>query len=62
MKIALISREYPPDSAWGGVATVYHEMANALVRQGHEVHVICQAIGKPHDFTDRRRGSTPCRD
>ena len=49
MKIAFLSREYPPDTAWGGLATVYDSLARALTERGHEVHVICQAIGKPAD-------------
>jgi glycogen(starch) synthase len=47
MKICFITREYPPDSAWGGIAYVYYELALELVRQGHEVHVVCQSVGKP---------------
>ena len=50
MKIAFLSREYPPDTAWGGLATVYDSLARALTERGHEVHVICQAIGKPADY------------
>lgn len=66
MRIAIVSREYPPDSAWGGVAIVYHNLAPALSRQGHEVHVICQAVGKPRDYVDEgvfvhRVGTNPKR-
>lgn len=66
MRIAIVSREYPPDSAWGGVAIVYHNLAPALSRQGHEVHVICQAVGKPGDYVDEgvivhRVGTNPKR-
>lgn len=50
MKIAFLSREYPPDTAWGGLATVYDSLARALTERGHEVHVICQAMGKPADY------------
>jgi glycogen(starch) synthase len=52
MKVAFLSREYPPDSAWGGIATVYHTLACALAARGHEVHVICQAASEPQDFID----------
>jgi glycosyltransferase involved in cell wall biosynthesis len=52
MKVAFLSREYPPDSAWGGIATVYHTLACALAARGHEVHVICQAASEPRDFID----------
>jgi glycogen(starch) synthase len=52
LKVALLSREYPPDTAWGGIATVYYSLANALVKEGHTVHVICQATGKPRDYIE----------
>jgi len=47
MKIVLLTREYPPDTSWGGVATYYYSLATALVRRGHEVYVICQAVTEP---------------
>jgi glycogen(starch) synthase len=46
MRIAILTRNYPPDSFWGGDAVVYHNLARGLAQRGHEVHVICQAIGK----------------
>ena len=49
MKIAFLSREYPPDSPWGGLATLYHALAQALADRGHETHVVCQAHGQPKD-------------
>jgi len=66
MRLAIVSREYPPDSAWGGVATVYHNLALTLSRQGYEVHIICQAVGKPKDYVDEgvfvhRVGTNPKR-
>lgn len=53
MRIAFLTREYPPDTAWGGVATVYHNLARVLSEQGHEIHVICQAVGKPKDYIEQ---------
>jgi len=66
VKVAFLSREYPPDTAWGGVATVYYSLAYGLVERGHEVHVICQAVGKPRDLVDdgvfiHRVGTNPKR-
>ena len=46
MRIAFLTRNYPPDSLWGGDAVVYHNLARGLAGRGHEVHVICQANGK----------------
>ncbi len=66
MKVAFLSREYPPDTAWGGIATVYHDLAHALTERGHEVHVICQAVAEPNDHMDNgvfvhRVGTNPKR-
>lgn len=50
MRIAYLSREYPPDTLWGGEAIVHYTLTSALAKHGHEVHVICQAIDKPKDL------------
>jgi len=52
MKLAIVSREYPPDSAWGGVATGYYNLAQGLAQRGNQVHIICQAVGNPTDYVD----------
>jgi glycosyltransferase involved in cell wall biosynthesis len=43
MRICLVSQEYPPDTAWGGVGTQTWTKARALVRLGHEVHVLSRS-------------------
>lgn len=43
MRICIISREYPPDSGWGGIATYSYHQAHGLVALGHEVEVISLA-------------------
>lgn len=53
MKVAFLSREYPPESAWGGIATMYHTLSHALADSGHEVHIVCQAVGGQRDFVDK---------
>lgn len=40
MRICLISREYPPDTGWGGIGTVMYHLGRGLVRRGHDVHVV----------------------
>lgn len=52
MRIAIVSREYPPDTLWGGESIVYYNLARELAKRGHEVHVICQAVGKPLDLIE----------
>jgi glycogen synthase len=44
VKIAFISREFPPDSHVGGIGTYTATAANLLAKRGHEVHVICLGI------------------
>jgi glycogen(starch) synthase len=66
VRVALLSREYPPDTVWGGIATMYHTLSHALAERGHEVHVICQATSRPGDFIDNgvfvhRVGTNPKR-
>jgi len=41
MRICLLSREYPPDTGWGGIGAYTQQFAGALAQAGHEVHVVC---------------------
>ena len=50
MKIAFLTRNYPPDSLWGGDAIVYYNLARGLAQRGHEVHAICQATRQAGEF------------
>lgn len=43
MRIALISREYPPETGWGGIGTYVHRLAHAMAALGHDVHVIARS-------------------
>src|SRR3972149_3337968 len=66
MKIAFLTRNYPPDSLWGGDAVVYHNLTRGLAERGHEVHVICQATGKAAEYVQdgvfvHRVGTNPQR-
>lgn len=45
MKIAFISFEYPPDTAYGGIATYVEQAANMLQKKGHQVEVF---TASPH--------------
>ncbi len=40
MRICLISREYPPDTSWGGIGAYTFQHARALKELGHDVEVI----------------------
>lgn len=43
MKIALLSFEYPEETGFGGIGTYTWYQARALVKLGHEVHVLAGA-------------------
>jgi len=43
MKIALLSFEYPPETGYGGIGTYTWFQARALVKLGHQVHVLAGA-------------------
>lgn len=45
LRIAYISFEYPPDSAFGGIATYVAQVSNLMVSRGHNVEVFCSS---PH--------------
>lgn len=40
MRIALVSQEYPPETAKGGIGTQTYAKAHGMARRGHEVYVI----------------------
>jgi hypothetical protein len=54
MRICLISREYPPETAWGGIGIYTYNLSHALAELGHEVHVITQAGKSAMDYIDEK--------
>jgi glycosyltransferase involved in cell wall biosynthesis len=52
MRLALVSCEYPPETAHGGIATQTYMKAHGLARRGHEVHVISAARGTGRRYSD----------
>ncbi|MDQ2999782.1 MAG: glycosyltransferase family 4 protein [Fibrobacterota bacterium] len=55
MKIGILSREFPPLTHVGGIATYSAAAADLLARNGHEVHVVCNG---PKTEIVSRRGVT----
>jgi glycosyltransferase involved in cell wall biosynthesis len=55
VKIGILSREYPPLTHVGGIATYSAAAAELLARGGHEVHVVCNG---PEADVSTRRGVT----
>jgi glycosyltransferase involved in cell wall biosynthesis len=57
MKICLVSQQYPPETAQGGVGTQTWNKARALARLGHTVHVLsCAARPGPDPRTETDAG------
>jgi glycosyltransferase involved in cell wall biosynthesis len=44
LRIALVSQEYPPETAKGGLGTQTHLKAHGLAALGHEIHVISRSL------------------
>lgn len=53
LNICLISREYPPDTAFGGIATFSRDTALMLTARGHRVTVFSQSLGPGQVFDDQ---------
>ncbi len=47
LSILFLSTEYPPETGWGGIGTYTYNMAKALAKRGHEVHVLSAAPHQP---------------
>src|SRR5690348_203379 len=57
MNVCLVSQEYPPETARGGIGTQTWNKAMSLSRLGHTVHVLtCVAADGPDLRTETCRG------
>lgn len=54
MKICLISREYPPETGFGGIGTYTYQLAQGLTSKGHDVTVISQAVESERIYKDKK--------
>jgi glycosyltransferase involved in cell wall biosynthesis len=67
MRIALVSQEYPPETAHGGIGSQMQAKAHGLASLGHKVHVISTGLdGRAYESEDqgvhviRIAGFDPC--
>lgn len=51
MKIALVSQEYPPETARGGIGSQTYTKAHGLAALGHQVYVISRSITSDKQVT-----------
>src|SRR5262249_28379093 len=56
MRVLVLSREYPPETAWGGIATYARAHALALRTLGHDVTVISASAPGSRDSLAERDG------
>lgn len=52
MKVCLLSREYPPETGWGGIGTYTYNLAHGLAELGHEVDVISMSTDCEKEYLD----------
>lgn len=45
LKICIVSREYPPETLWGGIGTFTYNLAHGLKNIGHDMDVVCLTLG-----------------
>jgi glycosyltransferase involved in cell wall biosynthesis len=56
MKVCLVSQQYPPDTARGGVGTQASNKAHALASLGHTVHVLSRSTGSAPSVSTEHDG------
>ena len=52
MRIAFVSYEYPPDTAYGGIATYVYQAAKMLRERGHQVEVFAASPNRAGTETE----------
>lgn len=55
MRICLLSKEYPPDTGWGGIGAYNYQIAHGLKEIGHDVEVISLAARHTPGKSDKPR-------
>ena len=46
LNICIVSREYPPETLWGGIGTFTYNLAHGLNNIGHKVYVLAFTLGE----------------
>jgi glycogen synthase len=53
MRVALVSQEYPPETAHGGIGSQTYLKAHGLASVGHDVHVVSHSTdGRQREYVD----------
>jgi glycosyltransferase involved in cell wall biosynthesis len=56
MNILFLSKEYPPETGWGGIGTYVYNIAHALSDRGHSVHIITLAYKSSPEHKEQKIG------
>ena len=52
LNVCIVSREYPPETLWGGIGTFTYNLAHGLKNIGHAVDVVCFTLGNEAHYND----------
>ncbi len=56
MNILFLSKEYPPETGWGGIGTYIYNIAHALSERGHSVHILSLAYKTHPEYKEQKTG------
>lgn len=52
MNICILSREYPPETGWGGIGNYTYRLSQGLSKLGARVHIIAQSLDTDKEYID----------
>ncbi|MBI3812842.1 MAG: glycosyltransferase family 4 protein [Nitrospinae bacterium] len=56
MNILFLSKEYPPETGWGGIGTYVYNIAHALSERGHTIYIISLSYKSSPEYKEQRIG------
>ena len=56
MNVLFLSKEYPPETGWGGIGTYIYNIAHALSESGHSVHILSLAYKTHPEYKEQKTG------
>ncbi|MBI3582436.1 MAG: glycosyltransferase family 4 protein [Nitrospinae bacterium] len=56
MNVLFLSKEYPPETGWGGIGTYVYNIAHALSERGDSVHILSLAYKTHPEYKEQKIG------
>ena len=56
MNVLFLSKEYPPETGWGGIGTYIYNIAHALSERGDSVHILSLAYKTHPEYKEQKTG------